>query len=227
MLISTFLCVQQCGSTFSFASTNAYHFTSLPIGLATYPREFTKLLRLVMHPSHIQGVRLHVYLDDWLIWVDSRDDEFPTGHMSVAPSGMDKTFKSWNSHLLRILSSSGWTPGLRNSPWPSPLPKMRIKVQVLVPLVLGHSSVSIKHRLLGTIQYMAPWVPRRWLYFSIQWWALTAWDQTSEDCSSRIGPNIYMSQIWSSISCHGGFPRQYGQWLPLRVRDTVTVESLI
>ena len=107
-----------------------------------------------------------------------------------------------------------------------PLPKMRIKVQVSAPLALGHSSVSIKHRLLGTIQYMAPLVPRGRLHFPIQWWALTAWDQTSEDCSSRIGPNICMSQIWSSISCHGGFPRQYGLWLPLRVRDTELPLSL-
>ena len=44
-----------------------YQFTCLPFGLATSPKEFTKLLRPVVSLLLLQGVRLHVYLDDWLI----------------------------------------------------------------------------------------------------------------------------------------------------------------
>ena len=44
-----------------------YQFTCLPFGLATSPREFTKLLRRVVSLLRQQGVKLHVYLDDWLI----------------------------------------------------------------------------------------------------------------------------------------------------------------
>ena len=48
-----------------------YQFTCLPFGLATSPREFTKLLRPVVSLLRQQGVKLHVYLDDWLIGADT------------------------------------------------------------------------------------------------------------------------------------------------------------
>ena len=44
-----------------------YQFTCLPFRLATSPREFTKLLRLVIAWLRRQGVKLYVCLDDWLI----------------------------------------------------------------------------------------------------------------------------------------------------------------
>ena len=48
-----------------------YQFTCLPFGLATSPREFTKLLRPVVALLRQRGVKLHVYLDDWLIHADT------------------------------------------------------------------------------------------------------------------------------------------------------------
>ena len=46
-------------------------FTCLPCGLATYPREFIKLLRTAVSLFRQQGVKLHVYLDDWLSRADT------------------------------------------------------------------------------------------------------------------------------------------------------------
>ena len=51
-----------------------YQFTCLPFGLATSPREFTKLLRPVVALLRQQGVKLHVYLDDWLIRADNPEE---------------------------------------------------------------------------------------------------------------------------------------------------------
>ena len=48
-----------------------YQFAGLPFGLATSPREFTKLLRSIIALLRQQGVKLHVYLDDWLIRADT------------------------------------------------------------------------------------------------------------------------------------------------------------
>ena len=48
-----------------------YQFTCLHFGLATSPREFTKLLRSVATLLRKWGVKLHVYLDDWLIHASS------------------------------------------------------------------------------------------------------------------------------------------------------------
>ena len=51
-----------------------YQFTCLPFGLATSPREFTKLLRPVVSLLRQQGVKLHVYLDDWLMRADTPEE---------------------------------------------------------------------------------------------------------------------------------------------------------
>ena len=51
-----------------------YQFTCLPFGLATSPWEFTKLLRPVVSLLRQQGVKLHVYLDDWLIRADTSEE---------------------------------------------------------------------------------------------------------------------------------------------------------
>ena len=48
-----------------------YQFTCLPLGLATSPWEFTKLLHPVVQLLRLRGTHLHVYLDDWLIWAGS------------------------------------------------------------------------------------------------------------------------------------------------------------
>ena len=48
-----------------------YQFTCLPFGLATSPREFTKLLRPVVQLLRLQGIKLHVYPNDWLIRASS------------------------------------------------------------------------------------------------------------------------------------------------------------
>ena len=47
-----------------------YQFGCLPFGLATSPREFTKMLRPVVHLLRLQGIKVHVYLDDWLVRAD-------------------------------------------------------------------------------------------------------------------------------------------------------------
>ena len=58
----------------------------------------------------------------------------------------------------------------------APLPKMRVKVQSIIDDWQVAASISAldMHRMLGTIQYMAPLVPRGWLrirFHPIQWWA--------------------------------------------------------
>ena len=70
-------CVQQCRGTFSFASTNA------PTISCVY---------------HMQGVRLRLPGRLAHLGGFNRDGEFPTGHTSVAPSGMDPKLSKVGTH---------------------------------------------------------------------------------------------------------------------------------
>ena len=45
----------------------SFQFTSLPFGLATAPQVFTRIVKEVKLMALSRGIRLHQYLDDWLI----------------------------------------------------------------------------------------------------------------------------------------------------------------
>ena len=50
-----------------------YKFRVLPFGLSMAPREFTKTLAHVVQLLRTQGIRVHAYFDDWIIWADSSE----------------------------------------------------------------------------------------------------------------------------------------------------------
>ena len=54
----------------------AYHFISLPFWLATAPLVFTSLVKEVKLMALQRDIRLHQYLDDWLIRAPSEKDSF-------------------------------------------------------------------------------------------------------------------------------------------------------
>ena len=51
-----------------------FRFTSLPFGLATAPQVFTTLVKEVKLMALTRGIRLHQYLDDWLIRAQSQEE---------------------------------------------------------------------------------------------------------------------------------------------------------
>jgi len=53
---------------------NLYEFQSLPFGLSSAPRVFTKLLKPVPARLRHQGMRLIMYLDDMLVMAQSREE---------------------------------------------------------------------------------------------------------------------------------------------------------
>ena len=50
-----------------FLHSQAYQFTALPFGLSTAPLEFTKVAKEVKLMAQARGIRIHQYLDDWLL----------------------------------------------------------------------------------------------------------------------------------------------------------------
>ena len=48
-----------------------YQFKALPFGLSTAPLEFTVMTKEVKLMALQKGIRIHQYLDDWLVWARS------------------------------------------------------------------------------------------------------------------------------------------------------------
>ena len=59
-----------------FLNKRTYQFTALPFGLATAPLEFTKVVKEVKLMAQNKGIRIHQYLDDWLLRAPSRQIGF-------------------------------------------------------------------------------------------------------------------------------------------------------
>ena len=72
-----------------------YQFHVLPFGLSTAPREFTKTLAPVVQLLRTQGIRVHAYLDDWII---------PCIRAHSREQSLEYT-----QHILQLLQSLGWT----------------------------------------------------------------------------------------------------------------------
>ena len=183
-----------------------YQFTCLPFGLATSPREFTKLLRPVVSLLRQQGVKLHVYLDNWLIRADTPEQAQQHAQTTI-----------------KVLQFFGWIINFEKSDLtPSqdfqfigmqfntrrftvaPLPKMRVKVQSVHQHWMANPNITARdlHRLLGILVFMASLV--RWgrLHLHpVQRWAATAWCQRTGNWSDRIQvPQWVLSEVawWSS-----------------------------
>ena len=197
-----------------------YQFTCLPFGLATSPQEFTKLLRPVVSLLRQQGVKLHVYLDDWLIRADTPEEAQLHAQTTI-----------------KVLQFLGWIINFEKSDLtPSqdfqfigmqfntrrftvaPLPKMQVKVQSVHQHWMANPNITARdlHRLLGMLVFMASLI--RWGRLRlrpVQWWAATAWCQRTGNWSDGIQvPQWVLSEVawWSSPAVLQG--------LPLAARET-------
>ena len=183
-----------------------YQFTCLLFGLATSPREFTKLLRPVVSLLRQQGVKLHVYLDDWLIRADTPEE----AQLHAQTTIKVLQFLSWMINFEK----SDLTPsqdfqfiGMQFNTrrfTVAPLPKMRVMVQSVHQHWMANSNITARdlHRLLGMLVFMASLVRRGRLRLRpVQWWAATAWCQRTGNWSDRIQvPQWVLSEVawWSS-----------------------------
>ena len=64
---------------------------SIPFGLATAPSVFTRLAEEVKLMALSKGIRIHVYLDDWVIWAES-------------PGEADRA----SQEMVPLVTSLGW-----------------------------------------------------------------------------------------------------------------------
>ena len=197
-----------------------YQFTCLPFGLATSSREFTKLLRPVVSLLRQQGVKLHVYLDDWLIRADTPEEaqlHSQTTNKVLQFLGWIINFEKSDLTPSQDFQFIGMQFNTRRFTV-APLPKMRVKVQSVLQHWMANPNITARdlHRLLGMLVFMASLVRRGRLRLRpVQWWAATAWCQRTGNWSDRIQvPQWVLSEVawWSSPAVLQG--------LPLAARET-------
>ena len=143
-----------------------YQFTCLPFGLTTSPREFTKLLRPVIALLTQRGVKLHVYLEDWLIRADT--PEQAQLHAQTTISVLQ--FLGWIINYEKSGSTAcpdDLTPsqdfqfiGMQFNARQftvAPLLKMHLKVQSVHQHWMTNPDITAHdlHRLLGMLVFMA------------------------------------------------------------------------
>ena len=189
-----------------------YQFTCLPFGLATSPRELTKLLRPVVSLLRQQGVKLHVYSDDWLIRADTPEQLHAQTTIKVLQFlGWIINFEKSDLTPSEDFQFIGMQFNTRRFTV-APLPKIRVKVQSVQQHWMANPNITARdlHRLLGMLVFMASLVrPGRLRLRPVQWWAATAWCQRTGNWSDRIQvPQWVLSEVawWSSPAVLQGLP---------------------
>ena len=81
-----------------FLNSQTFQFTALPFGLATAPLEFTKVTKEVKLMAQAKGIRIHQYLDDWLLRAHSRE-----------------TCLQHTQTLLALCQKLGWVVNMKKS----------------------------------------------------------------------------------------------------------------
>ena len=93
--------------------SQVFQFTSLPFGLATAPQLFTMIVKEVKLMALSRGLRLHQYLDDWLVRSQSREEALVNTQAEpckrderLRPSSQRSQYPTLYRHLKRRLGRS-------------------------------------------------------------------------------------------------------------------------
>ena len=189
-----------------------YQFTCPPFGLATSPREFTKLLRPVVAWLRQRGVELHVYF--WLIHAESPKQAQLHAEMTITlfqQLGWVINFEKLDLTPSQDFQFLGMQFNTRQFTL-APQLKMRLKIQSVHQHWMTNPVITARdlHRLLGMVVFMALLVRRgRLRLWPVQWWATTAWCQRTGNWSDRITvPQWVLQEVawWASPAVLQGRP---------------------
>ena len=183
-----------------------YQFSWLPFGLATSPREFTKLLRPVVALLRQRGVKLQFYLDNWLIRADTPEQ----AQLHAQTTIRMLQFLGWiiNNEKSDLIPSQDFQfTGMQfnNRQFTvAPLLKMHLKVQSVHQNWMTNPNITAcdLHRLLGVLVFMASLAQQgRLRLCPVKWWATSAWCQRTRSWDNWITVPLWvLSEVawWAS-----------------------------
>ncbi len=219
-LQDAYLHVPMAPSTYRYlrfrVGSDVYQFRTLPFGLSTSPREFTKILQPVVDILRAHGIRLHAYLDDWLIRGDSAEQVHRDTRL-----------------VLNTLRHLGWIVNLKKSSLDpaqdfvylgmrfrttgstvlvSPSEELLTRVAAWEPIMESSLVVTARQlaRMMGLVTYLAPLVPRGYHHLRpMQWLTRGLWNQHHGAWSDLVVlPPLFLEmwKWWSSPTVSTGVP---------------------
>ena len=196
--------------------SQVYQFRSLPFGLSTSPREFTKLLQPIVQLLRAHGVVLHAYLDDWLIRANSpqqaRRDAYlvanvlqSLGWIVNQPKSCFNPSQDFVFLGMRFVTSS-------HSVRVHPSDDLRARLSLRLDRLARNPELTAREltSLFGLLQYLAPLVPQgRMRLRPIQWTFKRLWSQNTGSWRDRLvlSRSILRDlQWWISVEAFSGVP---------------------
>ena len=158
----------------------AYQFRALPFGIATAPLEFTRVVKEVKFIALSQGVRIHQYLDDWLVRVKDQDTcarDVQKLVTLVGKLGWIVNLKKSELNPTQDLKFLGYLFNLRGGlVYPNQKKVDKLKI-LAVSILQGHTTTPRKlMSLIGVMASMEKTVPLGQIHMRpFQWFLKTNW----------------------------------------------------
>ena len=157
-----------------------YQFCVPPFGLSTVPREFTKTLAPVVHLLRTQGIRVHAYLDDWIIWADSPGHSLQHTRQTTQLIQSLRWTVNWKKSMLdpsRILNFLGLHFNLERAIVSPPDPFLDSLTSVLSRLSTSTAMPAYKiSSITCRISHLAPFIHYERLHLRfLQFWIKRHW----------------------------------------------------
>ena len=214
---------------FSVGDT-AYQFKALPFGLNVAPRIFTKILKPVLAKLRSLGIKVHGYLDDWLIRGNSPQQV--AQHVQVVTSLLTDLgwMISWEKSNLvptQVFTFLGLQFDLRSGTV-RPGDKGLHNLVVDIKSLRSGDSVTVRRlsSIIGKAKHWAPYVPRGRLQLrSTQKWFKDRWTHQLQNWAYAvtIDPQLIRQLRWwtQQSHTHTGVPLHP----PVPVQDLYTDAS--
>ena len=158
----------------------AYQFRAPPFGIATAPLEFTQVVKEVKFIALSQGVRIHQYLDDWLVRAKDRDTcarDVQKLITLVKKLGRIVNLKKSELNPTQDLEFLGYRFNLREGlVYPNQKKVDKLKI-LAVSILQGHTTTPRKlMSLIGVMASMEKTVPLGRIHMRpFQWFLKTNW----------------------------------------------------
>ena len=185
-----------------------WQFKALPFGLSVAPLIFTGVMNLVGTVCHQQGIKIHLYLDDWLIRADSK--EVVQQHLIFVQNLMSDLGLITNVKKSQLVPTQnfvflGYMYNLEEGivqPTPENVQKVVTKAQTLLTLMQGTATQWLS--LIGSANAVASLTPfGRLPVCPIEMFLHQRWNWNQEDPNTLkiiipVEPEITDVLLWWS-----------------------------